>query len=350
MKIAQVSPLFESVPPKTYGGTERVVHYLTEELVRQGHQVTLYASGDSRTSADLRPIVPEALRLARDCMITPAWHMLQLNAVAGDAADYDIVHFHTDFHHFPLWRFMATPQVTTLHGRLDLPDLVRVYDEFQDMQVVSISNAQRLPLPRASWAGTVYNGIPVDCYDFREQPGEYLVFLGRISPEKGIEDAIDIALATGMPLKIAAKVDPADRTYFQERIRGRLEHPLLEYVGEVDEQAKNDLLGGARAVLMPIAWPEPFGLVMVEAMACGTPVIAYDRGAVPEVMRDGVCGYMVEGIDGAVKAVRMIDGIDRAACRRHVEDHFSARRMAAGYLKVYTALTEPKQGVREAVG
>lgn len=340
MRIAQVSPLFESVPPRTYGGTERVVHYLTEELVRQGHEVTLFASGDSRTSAELRAVVPEALRLGRERRDPAAWQALQLAAVAREASGFDIVHFHTDFLHFPLWRQMAVPQLTTLHGRLDLPDLVPVYREFGEMAVVSIADHQRRPLPMARWMGTVYNGIPETLYTFEPQPGDYLAFLGRISPEKGAENAIDIALQAGLPLKMAAKVDPVDQAYFDARIRPWLDHPLIEFIGEVDERGKNALLGGARALLFPIAWPEPFGLVMIEAMACGTPVIAYPHGSVPEVMDDGVTGYIVNGPAAAVAAVERLDAIDRAACRRHFEARFSARRMADGYLALYRRILE----------
>ena len=350
MKIAQVSPLFESVPPRAYGGTERVVHYLTEELVREGHHVTLFASGDSQTSAELRAVVPEALRLARERRDPTAWHTLLLAAVAREAADFDIIHFHTDFLHFPLWRHLATPQVTTLHGRLDLPDLQAVYAEFHDMPVVSISNAQRTPLPGANWVATVYNGVPEHLYDFQPRVGDYLVFLGRISPEKGVETAIHIALRTGMPLKIAAKIDAVDQAYFNERIRARLNHPLIEYVGEVDERGKNALLGGAWALLTPIAWPEPFGLVMIEAMACGTPVIAFRRGSVPEVMADGVTGYIVSNASEAVAATERIEAIDRRACRQYFERRFTARHMAENYLRVYTGLIEGRRMVLPKAG
>ncbi|HWO99962.1 MAG TPA: glycosyltransferase family 4 protein [Methylococcus sp.] len=338
MKIAQIAPLFESVPPRTYGGTERVVHYLTEELVRQGHQVTLFASGDSQTSAELWPTIPEALRLAGEHRSLLAWHMLQLDTVARTAADFDILHFHTDFWHFLLWRHMDQPQLTTLHGRLDFPGLQPIFDRFQDMAVVSISHHQRAPLPRARWVGTVYNGLPENQYRFRAQPGDYLVFLGRFSPEKGPETAIEIAIRAGIPLKMAARVQWFDRQYFEQRIKPKLQHPGIEYLGEVDERGKNELLGGALALLFPIDWPEPFGLVMIEAMACGTPVIAYPRGAVPEVMQDGVTGYIVDSVEAAVGALDRIEAIDRAACRRHFEQHFSARRMAERYVQIYRRL------------
>jgi len=341
MKIAQVSPLFESVPPRAYGGTERIVHYLTEELVFQGHEVTLFASGDSQTSAELCSVTPEALRLSSKCQDVMAWHTLQLATVAREAEDYDIIHFHTDFSHFPLWRQMYVPQVTTLHGRLDLPDLPAVYNEFRDMPVISISDSQRLPLPMAYWSGTVYNGAPRDLYDFVPSAGSYFAFVGRISPEKGIEVAIEIALKTGVPLKIAAKIDPFDQTYFDTCIRHQLDHPLIEYIGEVNEHEKNELLGGALALLFPIDWPEPFGLVMIEAMACGTPVIAFRHGSVPEVMIDGVTGFIVTNLEEALEAVDQIETIDRRACRRHFENHFTDQHMAEGYLQIYEAQTDP---------
>ncbi|WP_414039514.1 glycosyltransferase family 4 protein [Acidithiobacillus sp. M4-SHS-6] len=338
MKIAQIAPLHESVPPHTYGGTERVVHYLTEALVRQGHEVTLYASADSCTSARLRPTVPEALRLSRERRDPLTWHLLQLAQVAREAGDYDIIHFHTDFLHFPLWRRMDVPQITTLHGRLDLADLKPLYQEFRDMPVVSISDHQRLPLPTARWAGTIYNGVPAELYTFQPKAGEYLAFLGRMSPEKGPEQAIEIALRAGMRLKMAAKVDEVDRGYFTSHIEPLLKHPLIEFIGEVGERGKNELLGGARALLFPIQWPEPFGLVMIEAMACGTPVIAFRRGSVPEVMRDGVSGYVVDSVETAVAALERINAIDRAACRAYFEQHFTAERMAEGYVKRYREL------------
>lgn len=339
MKIAQVAPLFESVPPRTYGGTERVVHYLTEELISQGHEVVLYASGDSRTRARLRAIVPEALRLSGKHSEPLPWQVLQLDAVMREARDFDVIHFHTDFLHFPLWRhLMSVPQLSTLHGRLDLTALQPVFAEFRDMPVVSISNHQRLPLPAARWTATVYNGLPETLYDFQPRAGDYLAFLGRISPEKGPETAIAIALRAGIPLRMAAKVDPMDRAYFEARVRPLLREPLVEYLGEVDERGKNELLGGAMALLFPVDWPEPFGLAMVEALACGTPVIAYRRGSVPEIMTDGVTGYIVDGVEDAVAALGRIDRIDRHACRRHFEARFSARRMGDGYLDVYRRL------------
>lgn len=342
MRIAQIAPLFESVPPRTYGGTERVVHYLTEALVRQGHDVTLYASADSRTSARLRPTVPEALRLSKVRRDPLPWHLLQLAEIARDAGEYDIVHFHTDLLHFPLSRKLEVPQLTTLHGRLDLPDLKPLYQEFRDMPVVSISDHQRAPLPMARWAGTVYHGLPADLYTFRAEGGDYLVFLGRISPEKGPEQAIEIAVKADMPLKIAAKVDEVDREYFEERVKPLLAHPLVEFVGEVDERGKNELLGGARALVFPICWPEPFGLVMIEAMACGTPVIAFPCGSVPEVIDNGVSGFIVDSIDEAVRMVGKLPELDRATVRATFEARFTSNRMATDYLELYRRQLEDK--------
>ncbi len=335
MKIAQVAPLHERVPPKTYGGTERVVHYLVEALVRKGHEVTLFASGDAQTSAELRPVIPEAIRLAPVARDPLPWHLLQLAQVAREAEDFDVIHFHTDLLHLPLWRYRATPHLTTLHGRLDLPDLKPIYTEFSEAPVVSIADHQREPLPMAGWIGTVYNGLPRDAYTFRADPGDYLVFLGRLSPEKGAEDAIDIALAAGIPLKMAGKVDIVDKAYFADRIRPKLEHPLIELVGEVDEAGKNELLGGALAMLFPIAWPEPFGLVMIESMACGTPVVAYPRGSVPEILRDGETGFLVDSVPAAVQALRRILQLDRRRCREEFARRFTAERMAEDYLALY---------------
>jgi glycosyltransferase involved in cell wall biosynthesis len=346
MKIAQVAPLHESVPPRTYGGAERVVHYLTEELVRQGHEVTLFASGDSQTCAELHPVVPEALRLGCEARDPALCHTLQLGALTRSLGAFDIVHFHVDYLHFPLSRLLPLPHVTTLHNRLDLPLLPALFGEFGDVPVVSISDAQRGPLPMAGWAGTVHNGLPETLYRFEPRPaGDYLAFLGRFSPVKGAETAIDIALRSGLPLKMAAKLDPGDQAYFDARIRPHLRHPLIEYVGEVDDEGKSDLLGGARALLFPIVWPEPFGLVMVEAMACGTPVVAFRQGAVPEVMADGVSGYVVDDLAEAVAAVERIDRIDRTGCRAHFETRFSARRMAEGYLAVYRRQIEARRAL-----
>jgi len=343
MKIAQVAPLHESVPPKLYGGTERVVSYLTEELVRMGHQVTLYASGDSETKAKLVPVCPRALRLDQVQHDPVPFHVRLVDQVARDSHKYDLIHFHLDFLHFPVSRYLHTPHVTTLHGRQDLPDLPPFYAYFNDQPVVSISNDQRRPLPGASFVATVYNGIPEDLYTLQPNPGSYLAFLGRTSPEKGIETAIDIALAAGVKLKIAAKVDKVDEEYFRERIAPRLHHPLIEFVGEINDREKNDFLGGAMALLFPIDWPEPFGLVMIEAMACGTPVIAFRRGSVPEVVRDGVSGFIVDTPEEGVQAVKKIGQINRLHCRNHFADNFTARKMAEGYVEVYERLIQAGQ-------
>lgn len=338
MRIAQVAPLIESVPPKTYGGTERVVHYLTEELHRLGHDVTLFASGDSRTDADHVAVVEHSLRTAPAPRDSIFWHQRQLMEVARMADRFDIIHFHTDFSHFSVMRFLNTPHVTTLHGRLNLPDIDIVFDEFQDAPVVSISDSQRAPLPRAQWVGTVYNGTPAANYTYRQRSGDYFAFLGRFSPEKGPERAIEIAKRVGTPLKMAAKIDPIDAEYFETRIQPHLAHPLIEYIGEVDEQGKNELLGHAKATLFPIDWPEPFGLVMTESMACGTPVVAFRNGSVDEVMKDGVSGFIVDTLDEAIDAANKIGDIDRRKCRLYFQERFTVEAMALGYIEVYEKL------------
>ncbi len=336
MRIAQVAPLYESVPPKGYGGTERVVSYLTEELVRQGHEVTLFASGDSATAARLVPVCPQGLRLDH-CHDPIAWHILLLERVAQQADAFDVVHWHCDYLHFPLSRRLGLPQVTTLHGRLDLPDLPRIYDEFGDMPVVSISDAQRSPLPQARWAGTVHHGLPLDLYRAGTGSGGYFAFLGRISPEKRVDRAIAIATSLGVPLKIAAKIDKADEPYFKAEIARLFEHPLVEYVGEIGEAQKGAFLGEARALLFPIDWPEPFGMVMIEAMACGTPIVAFRCGSVPEVIEPGVSGFIVDDLPAAVEAAEHTSHLDRAGVRAAFERRFSAGRMATDYLAVYAA-------------
>jgi len=335
VRIAQVSPLYESVPPKLYGGTERVVSFLTEELVRQGHDVTLFASGDSQTAAELVACSPRALRLDEGCIDQMAHHMRMLGEVEARAGDFDIVHFHIDYLHFPSTRISGLPHVTTLHGRLDIPDLVPLYETFPEMPLVSISNSQRRPLPFANWCATVYHGLPPQIYTFNPGPGRYLAFLGRISPEKRVDRAIEIAKRVGMPLKIAAKVDKADAAYYDEHIKPLLDHPLIEYIGEINEQQKSQFLGEAAALLFPIDWPEPFGLVMVEAMACGTPVIAYPHGSVPEVMEHGVSGFIVDGLDQAAAAVELALGLSRRGCRDYFERRFSVERMASDYVRIY---------------
>ncbi len=338
MRIAQVAPLYESVPPKLYGGTELVVSYLTEELVGQGHDVTLFASGDSTTQAKLIPICPESLRLDTKCIDQLAHHVLMLEYVFSERHNFDIVHFHIDYLHFPLSRRDQLVNITTLHGRLDIPDLGPLYQVFRDMPVVSISDSQRDPLPWANWQGTVHHGLPEDQLSMREGKGEYLAFLGRISPEKGLEEAIRIAKLVGMPLRIAAKIDRADQEYFETHIKSLLNHPLIQFVGEIGYPEKNEFLGDAAALLFPINWPEPFGLVMIEAMACGTPVIAFPRGSVPEIIDPGITGFLVNDVEEAATAVKSISAINRTACRQQFERRFTARRMSEDYLALYQRL------------
>jgi glycosyltransferase involved in cell wall biosynthesis len=336
MRIAQIAPLFESVPPKLYGGTERVVSYLTEELVRLGHEVTLFASGDSQTSARLVLASERSLRLDPGCVDQLAHQIRQLERVFKDPEEFDVMHFHIDYVHYPLSRRYRLARLTTLHGRLDIPDLAAVYREFPHEPVVSISDGQRLPLPWLAWLGTVYHGLPVDLYPYQPKPGSYLAFIGRFSREKGPEEAIHIAREAGIPLKMAAKLDKADKEYFESRVRPLIESTsLVEWIGEIDERGKRDFLGGALALLFPIDWPEPFGLVMIEAMACGTPVIAYPCGSVPEIMTDGVTGFMVEGRQAAVQAVKKIAQLDRARVRETFEQRFTAPRMARDYIALY---------------
>ncbi|MEQ8849738.1 glycosyltransferase family 4 protein [Botrimarina sp.] len=338
MNVAQVAPLTESVPPKTYGGIERIVSYLTEELVGRGHRVTLFAAGDSQTSARHVAVVEKSLRQWDQRPDAVMCHVMQLAEVVRLAQEFDVIHYHTDVLQYPLGRLMSVPMLTTLHGRLDVPGAAELFGVFREAPVVSISDSQRRPLRTANWLRTVYNGIPVERYGFRAEPGEYFAFLGRFTPEKGPEEAIRIAQRTGVPIRMAAKVDSVDTQYFADRIQPLLEDPLVEYIGEVGDKEKSDFLGGAKALLMPINWPEPFGLVMVEAMACGTPVIAFNRGSVPEVIRDGVTGFIVDSVDAAVDAVGRLDSIDRAECRRHCERNFSVARMVDGYEDAYRSL------------
>ena len=343
MRIAQVAPLYESVPPKLYGGTERVVSWLTEELVRLGHDVTLFASGDSMTTARLIPACSASLRSSPDSVDHLARHLILMEHVLEHKEEFDLIHFHVDYLHFPVSRRERYTHVTTLHGRLDIPDLVPLYEVYGDMPVVSISDAQRDPLPHLAWQGTVHHGIPKDHYNFHRGPGKYLAFLGRTSPEKGLDCAIEIAQAARMPLKIAAKIDRADQEYFDACIRPMLDAPDVEFVGEVGFPQKNDFLGDAAALLFPISWPEPFGLVMIEAMACGTPVIAYPFGSVPEVIADELTGYVVSDLPGAVQAANKIDRVDRKKVRKHFEQHFTAGRMANEYLTIYEQLSYKKK-------
>lgn len=338
MKIAQVSPLFESVPPKAYGGTERVISYLTEELVRQGHEVTLFASGDSITEARLISAIPES---TREDMAKQAWlahHIIQMDLVAQLAHTFDVIHFHTDYLHFPIAKTLGTPHITTLHGRLDLPQLEPLYRHFADVPLISISDSQRRPLPWVNWLTTVNHGLPPDLYSFEPESADYFVFIGRVSPEKRVDRAIDIARQCGMPLYIGAKIDKTDEAYFNESIKPLLRDPLIRFVGEIGQREKRELLEHAVALLFPIDWPEPFGLVMIEAFSCGTPVIAYPHGSVPEVMEDGVTGFIVTNQEEAVRAARRISSINRKACREAFERRFTAAHMAENYLRVYRRL------------
>jgi glycosyltransferase involved in cell wall biosynthesis len=350
MKIAQIAPLMESVPPKLYGGTERIVSYLTEELVRQGHEVTLFASGDSETAAELVPGAERALRL--DGVKDPLpYYAILLDEVRRRAPDFDILHFHIDYLHFPLFRAMSWRAMTTLHGRQDLPDLQPLYHAFDDMPVTSISLHQRRPLPQARWIANIPHGLPVNLYPFTPAPrGGYLAFLGRISSEKQPDHAIAIARRSGLPLKIAAKVDKADQDYFEARIKPLLDEPGVEYIGEIGDADKASFLGNAAGLVFPINWPEPFGLVMIEAMACGTPVVAYRCGSVPEIVQDGVTGFVVDGIDEAVAAVGRLPTLDRALVRRSFERRFSAERMAKDYVATYRALQEEGPSLLRARG
>ena len=335
MRIAQVCPLYESCPPRLYGGTERVVYYLTEELIRLGHEVTLFASGDSRTSAELDAPCEQALRLSDTCRDPLVYHVTMLHRLRRRLGEFDLLHFHTDYLHFPLFAECADKTLTTLHGRLDLPDLPVVMREFAMMPLVSISYAQRTPVPWANWHGTVLHGLPRDLLRLGSGGGGYLAFLGRIAPEKRPDQAIAIARDAGMPLQIAAKIDPVDRAYFENKITPLLRDPLIEYIGEIGENEKSRFLGDAVALLFPIDWPEPFGLVLIEAMATGTPVIAFGRGAVPEIIEDGVTGFVVDDVATAAAAVSMARRLDRGLIRERFEERFTADRMASDYLALY---------------
>ena len=340
MRIAQVAPLTEAIPPKLYGGTERVVSWLTEELVALGHDVTLFASGDSRTKARLEPIWPRALRLDGKVRDPMALHMAMLEHVYQRADQFDILHFHLDYFPFSLFSRSATPFITTLHGRLDLPEHQVVFDVFNRAPVISISDAQRGPVPNAHWIDTIYHGLPADLLRPRPVKPGYLAVLGRIAPEKAVDRAIHIARRAGMPLKIAAKVDPVDRQYYEHEIRPLLELPGIEYIGEISDAQKPDFLSGAVGLLMPIDWPEPFGLVMIEAMACGTPTLAYPGGSVPEIVEDGLTGFIVNNEAEAVDAVRRLPTLSRPRIRARFEERFTARRMAMDYLSVYRRMAE----------
>jgi glycosyltransferase involved in cell wall biosynthesis len=340
MRIAQISPLTEAVPPKLYGGTERVISWLTEELVALGHDVTLFASGDSCTSARLEAVWPRAIRLDGSIRDPMGLHMTMLEQVRRRADEFDFLHFHLDYYPFSLFSRQTTPFLTTLHGRLDLPELQPVFNTFSSLPVISISNAQRRPVPQAGWVRTVYHGLPADLLGPQAATPSYLAFLGRISPEKRVDRAIRIAERCGLPIKIAAKVDKVDQDYFDEQIKPLMSLPFVDYIGEIADGQKSEFLSGAIALLAPIDWPEPFGLVMIEAMACGTPVIAFNRGSVPEVVDEGVTGFVVEDETSAVAAVTQIPGLSREGVRQRFEERFTARRMATDYLQVYRELAE----------
>ncbi|MEO6945917.1 MAG: glycosyltransferase family 4 protein [Nitrobacter sp.] len=341
MKIAQIAPLMESVPPRLYGGTERVVSYLTEELVNLGHDVTLFASGDSITSARLISCAKTALRLDPNVVDSIPYYMLMLDRARRLAPNFDIIHFHIDYLHFPLFRYRASSTVTTLHGRQDLPDIKPIFHGFDDMPLVSISRNQRLPVTSANFAATIYHGLPLNLMkpNYQRNSG-YLAFIGRISAEKRPDLAIEIARRLGIPLKIAAKIDRVDEAYFQKTIAPLLNGPDVEFVGEINDQNKNQFLGNALGLLFPIDWPEPFGLVMIEAMACGTPVLAFRCGSVPEVIDEGVSGMIVESIEEAVGAIPRLLKMDRRVVRKRFEERFSATRMANDYVKLYRKLMD----------
>lgn len=348
MRIAQIAPLHESVPPKFYGGTERVVSWLTEELVRRGHEVTLFASGDSQTQARLIPFREQALRLDKNAIDTVAPHILMVEKAFQMADQFDLIHGHIDYYPYALAR--RHPQVAfvaTLHGRLDIPELQPLYDEFKDIPVISISNAQRTPLLQARWVGTVYHGLPLDLHPFYAKPGDYLAFLGRVSPEKGLDTAIEIATQVGMPLKVSIKIDPVDRQYYESYIYPMIrDNPNVELIEEISEQEKSELLGKAYAVLFPIRWPEPFGLVMIESMACGTPVIATRFGSVPEVMVDGETGFIITSVAEAVEAVAKVGSLSRQRVRQVFEERYSVTRMVDTYEVIYQQLVAERQAAQ----
>jgi glycosyltransferase involved in cell wall biosynthesis len=339
MRIAQIAPLTEAIPPKLYGGTERVVSWLTDELINLGHDVTLFASGDSVTKAKLEPIWPRALRLDGTVRDPMALHMSMLERVYQRAGEFDVLHFHLDYYPFSLFSRQSTPFITTLHGRLDLPEHQVVFDTFPEAPVISISHAQRRPVPQANWVSNIHHGLPSRLLGPRPGTPSYLAVLGRIAPEKAIDHAIRIAVRSKLPLKIAAKIDSVDREYFEREIEPQLDLPGIEYIGEISDAEKSNFLSGAIALLVPIAWPEPFGLVMIEAMACGTPVIAYSAGSVPEIVEDGLTGFIVENEIAAADAIRdRLPSLSRPKIRARFEERFTAQRMAADYLDVYQSL------------
>ena len=334
LRIAQIAPLVESVPPKFYGGTERVVAYLTEALVKLGHDVTLFASGDSVTKARLVSVTPTSLRLS-NCVDQMAGNILQLQEVMDRSHEFDLLHFHTDYLHFPVTRLSHKKTLTTLHGRLDIPELTPLYKKFNDIPVISISNAQRRPLPMANWVATVYHGLPDSLYQPGNGEGDYVVFLGRISPEKRADRAIEIARRANIKIKVAAKVDKADERYFEKEIRHLLDQPHVEFLQEIGEAEKGPLLANAKALLFPIDWPEPFGMVQIEAMACSTPIIAYNHGSVPEIVEHGKTGFIVNSIKKATEALENIHLISREECRATFERRFSDIVMAENYVRLY---------------
>jgi len=347
LRIAQIAPLYERVPPKLYGGTERVVYNITEEMVRRGHEVTLFASGDSITSAKLVAGYPESLRLAGIPEHGMFLHFPMISDAFEGSDKYDIIHSHIDYWTFPFSALSPVPSVTTMHGRLDIDALVPVYSRYRKQPLVSISNAQRKPLRYVNWIDTVYHGLPRDLLKFNPKGGQYLAFLGRISPEKRPDIAIDVARKVGIPFKIAAKVDVVDRAYYEAVIKPRLSPPDVEYIGEINEQEKSEFLGNALALLFTIDWPEPFGLAMIESMACGTPVITRPCGSVPEIINPGVSGIIGDTVEDLVAAVKAVDKIDRAGCRREFENRFTAEIMGAGYERVYRKLIAEKAAAKK---
>jgi glycosyltransferase involved in cell wall biosynthesis len=349
MRIAQVSPLYESVPPQRYGGTERVVSHLTDELVAQGHRVTLFASGDSKTRAELDAVCGRALRLDPDCKDDVAWHLIMIERVARRAHEFDLIHFHLCHLHYPALRCLGVPHVTTQHGRQDRRELEALYREFPDVPLISISDAQRMPVPHARWITTIPHGLPEDLYQSGAGDGGYFAFLGRISPEKRVDRAIAIATALGRRLRIAAKVDRADAQYFEREIRCLLDNPLVEFIGEIAEDEKGEFLGRADALLFPIDWPEPFGLVMIEALACGTPVVAFRGGSVPEIVDDGVTGFIVDNLEEAIDAAARVSTTDRRACREAFEQRFTTIRMTERYVDTYELLAASPAGCDDSL-
>lgn len=342
MRIAQVAPLYESVPPRLYGGTERVVSYLTEELVEQGHDVTLFASADSKTRARLISPIERSLRLSDRPVDGMSAHLIMVDQIMNMQEEFDVIHFHIEGHQYPLLKYLKTPSITTMHGRLDLSWLENVFKQFDDVKLTSISHYQRKPLTNVSWHGNVYHGLPENLLKPEFQKENYLAFLGRISPEKGVEYAIEIATRAKLPLKIAAKVDPVDQRYFNTRIRPLLDQADVEFIGEIDDRGKQEFLGKAQALLFPIQWPEPFGLVMIEAMACDTPVIAFKNGSVPEVITPGKNGFIVQNVHDAIGAIEMLTTIKRGQCREIFENKFLVEHMASNYVELYCKLIYQK--------